>query len=157
MRGGAVAAAIAAAEQANKSPEPTLSPAEPVKRSPGQPSVLARFQQATSQQKQEAAPQSAAPAPKKLGSNNAAMRNQLESMMKRGAGGGMMFGGGGGGGGGRPGADAGGDPAAQPPPEVAPPEVEYTGELGIPVSKEPRLQHFTRARGPPRRRPAGSS
>ena len=93
------------------------------------------------------------PAPKKLVSS--AMRNQLENMM-RGGGGGM----------GMPPMMMG--PNARRPPAAASKKaaeedegtdknVVHVGELGMPVTTAPRLQHFTRARGPKRRPPAAAA
>lgn len=78
------------------------------------------------------------------------MRNQLENMMR---GGGMVMG-------------MGMPPKVRKPQKPAAEEKEekpadadvvHVGELGIPVTTAPRLQHFTRARGPRRRPPAAAA
>lgn len=83
---------------------------------------------------------------------SSAMRNQLENMMR--AGGGM---------GGMPPMGGARRPSPSPTGTAAEGDtgadknVVHVGELGIPVTTAPRLQHFNRARGPRRRPPAAAA
>jgi len=115
--------------------------------------VLDRFNPEM-QKKEE--PVKPAAAPRRKLANNP-MRAQLEGMMKKGGGIGMPMMGGPRPRGAPSAASEDVDPAFVPPPKNPQPEVEFTGELGIPVSKEPRLNHVKRNAGPRRRRPAAAS